>query len=523
MVVTLQILLDCINDYDVEIYTGSDWNFERIVLLTNDCEMASNKLFVCNLSEFLEFHIAKSDACFICLRDQQYDVEEKKEEVSNFVIVNNKITLSQLFSKLQDTFYKVIEWQIEMMQSMANGCKLQDILAMSKPIIGNYIAVNDAAFRLIGNTKNIECDDLMALRLAENGFHPESNMEIFRRTNRFAFWEKTDYYIETGRLFSTYTLVGRIFRINGTYTAHAVMHCNNYAATPCKLDLFNILCCYIAKFAAKHWENRNTKILVYNTLIINLIEDKVENIKEIEARLHKDFPDDCSFCMFRIPIGSIANTLVGKISQELSEWFPKAKITFYQEQIILLVGCEQKDGSCSLHDVVKRLNTFLRSYDLECGASSMFDSLINCKYAYEQSGYALIYGMRRLKNQFLMTTSEKESRVFFFEDILKFCILNDSSSVVNQWRKSICGQFLLKLYDYDNEHEADNLQLLYTYLICERKAKMTGEILHMHRNSVVYRVEHLNKIAGDIDLDDSNVRLKLLMSYLMLSLYGLDD
>lgn len=72
------------------------------------------------------------------------------------------------------------------------------------------------------------------------------------------------------------------------------------------------------------------------------------------------------------------------------------------------------------------------------------------------------------------------------------------------------------------DHHGCNLQLLYTYLNCERNATLTGQLLHMHRNNVVY---HMGKIVEflDIDLEDPHVRFSLLVSYAMLKLNGMDS
>jgi DNA-binding PucR family transcriptional regulator len=57
----------------------------------------------------------------------------------------------------------------------------------------------------------------------------------------------------------------------------------------------------------------------------------------------------------------------------------------------------------------------------------------------------------------------------------------------------------------------------------ERRAKETGEAMHLHRNSVVYRIEHLREAVHLGDLEDANVRTGLLMSLLMYNLCGGDE
>ena len=517
MFVTLNVLLDYVQKYNLEMHldTSKEWQFERISLLLDN--ITKKRLYVCALSELLEYNKSKDGGFFICVRDQPFS--EKEESLIHTIVVCSDVTKSQLFTELQEIFYQILEWQINMAEAMAGGCGLQEILEMSKPIIGNYIAVNDAAFRMIGNTANIECDDPLSQKMIESGFHPESTFELFRKTNRFEFWEKTDYYIETGHLFSPYTLVGRIFRIKNSYVAHAVMTCNNCDATPRNLDLYEILCGYIAKFAAKDWENRDVKMLIYNSFLIDLIEGNECNMQETEIRNRMSNLLDCkAFSLFRIPAGNVADTLIGKLSKELTEHFSNTQLTYFKQQIIILMGFKKKEYGGSL----KRLSSMLENCDLKCGSSSLFKSLEQCKSAYEQSGLALMYGLRRVQQPFSLIYSQSYSHIFLFEDVLQFCLLNNSSDIIQKWRNSGYGQLLGKLVEYDENHGTDNLQLFYNYLSYERRAKETGEIMHMHRNSVAYRVEHIKGIIGDYDLEDPNIRLNILLSYLMMHMYGVD-
>ncbi len=53
----------------------------------------------------------------------------------------------------------------------------------------------------------------------------------------------------------------------------------------------------------------------------------------------------------------------------------------------------------------------------------------------------------------------------------------------------------------DAERGTDNYQFLYEYLMCERRANIVAEKLHMHRNNVKYRID---RIEGAYGIDTSN-------------------
>jgi hypothetical protein len=58
-------------------------------------------------------------------------------------------------------------------------------------------------------------------------------------------------------------------------------------------------------------------------------------------------------------------------------------------------------------------------------------------------------------------------------------------------------------------------------LICESRPTETGNILHMSRNNVVYRIGRIEDML-QLDLRSASVRFKLLISYAFTQLYGLE-
>ena len=75
----------------------------------------------------------------------------------------------------------------------------------------------------------------------------------------------------------------------------------------------------------------------------------------------------------------------------------------------------------------------------------------------------------------------------------------------------------LALFMDANNYKNSNLYLLRTYLINERNISQTAKLLYMHRNSVIYRIARIRETLN-MDLDDPDVRLRLLISFKILEL-----
>ena len=60
--------------------------------------------------------------------------------------------------------------------------------------------------------------------------------------------------------------------------------------------------------------------------------------------------------------------------------------------------------------------------------------------------------------------------------------------------------------------EYDNFHLLRYFLLTERNITETAKRMHMHRNSVIYRLKRIQR-EFMLDLDDPEVRLRLAVSF----------
>ena len=87
------------------------------------------------------------------------------------------------------------------------------------------------------------------------------------------------------------------------------------------------------------------------------------------------------------------------------------------------------------------------------------------------------------------------------------------SNLINE---NFINKEIMKLKEYDKKNDEELLETLYVYLACERSYVKTSELLNLHRNTIVYRI---NKIEGiiNLDLDSIHGRLQILLSSLIIS------
>ncbi len=123
-----------------------------------------------------------------------------------------------------------------------------------------------------------------------------------------------------------------------------------------------------------------------------------------------------------------------------------------------------------------------------------------------------------LKEHFLLTGAALElgapaSNLLRYEDIMMEHLISECAKVLPL--RAFCHRQVLQIHEHDRQAGGDLLLSLQVYLQRERSLKAASEELHIHRNTLVYRIERISKIA-DLPLDDPQSRMHVLLSCMIL-------
>lgn len=132
--------------------------------------------------------------------------------------------------------------------------------------------------------------------------------------------------------------------------------------------------------------------------------------------------------------------------------------------------------------------------------------------------YNLKYYSHDLKNKLSNFSKVYELSKFIFDNEVN--VSSDGQEELHSLMKPLLGQMdfleilipevLKPLLEHDLEKNSEFLKTLYLYLTEERSLIKVAEIMDIHRNSVVYRINRLSEIV-DIDFEDSKTRYNLLI------------
>jgi hypothetical protein len=525
--VSLNIILDSIKKYSCEQYIeqSTALSFNRLVILPRDLSQARPEcLYVGRLSEAMRTRSTLSGFSCVCLRDRIRDDRENAETLSGLIVVNENLELEQLFSELQDTFMQLGDWYQSMQDAVIQQKSIQDIITLSESVIGNFISISDSALTLVAYTKNIPTDDPTSRFLIENGYHSDEAVRKFKINKRFDIWMSTDdVIISTDRKISKYVCISKVFTFNDTYFMHVVMTCNHREMTQGQIDLFNHMICILSHYIKRNWEEKKNFDHVYSALIADLMQGKIKSREAAaeRARMVGIRPEDEYIVMLLTGGGRGDADFPGLVAHDIANRFPLFRPVYYDCRLMLFLHRADIARYITEQDINADLNAYFRENDIFCGMSDVLKDLLELPEAYYQAEMALEEGGRKSrKSELIWEPASEYGNIAQFDTYFAGCLLDKSKKTERLWRSSKYGRMLLELAGSDIEKNANNLEVLYMYLINERRATETASALHMHRNNVVYRISRIEELLG-ISLEDTKTRVNLTLSLLMLRSTGI--
>jgi DNA-binding PucR family transcriptional regulator len=137
------------------------------------------------------------------------------------------------------------------------------------------------------------------------------------------------------------------------------------------------------------------------------------------------------------------------------------------------------------------------------GISREFTDLQDIHRHYNQARDTLGIGVQFRPNE----------AVYWYEDYADFRLLQAAAQNLDLW--DVCHPGIRALYQADRANGTAYLQTLRNYLAHGRSIAAAAADMHIHRNTVSYRVEHCLRTCA-LDLNNSQNLLHMLLSLLIL-------
>lgn len=212
---------------------------------------------------------------------------------------------------------------------------------------------------------------------------------------------------------------------------------------------------------------------------------------------------DHEFCVLaaQVPLTDSELHAAPLLRQQLEQRFPHSVTVPQNGQILVIVNLSQNEHTLEqlLHNAVY----FLRDSFLKIGISNPTMQLSQLQSCCIQARIALEY---------ILSGNSYAWRIHFRDISLNYILTNCSGQLSAQ---AVCSPKLLKLRQYDAEHNTELYQTLRCYIECRFNALEATRKLFIHRSTFLYRLERA-KTLFLIDLDDPDELLHIMISIRLL-------
>lgn len=405
-----------------------------------------------------------------------------------------------LVSVVSNYLIQVGELEAALNQILKTDGSFQDMVNAVEPFFNRYIGITDANDALIARTYGTFPNDPVNASLVSLGFHSNELTAEERDGAPLSkrIEEQKDIAIYKPKPPFPYCLITHAIRVKGSFYAYLVMTCPERELTDGLLDsfcMFAHLCDRLARRKAHNTPNGDHILTGFLTKLFTERELNTVFLRDQADRLA--IPTHGMFTLASISIQHPLREELEHISHRIDHAIDCDHWTLIdEERIYILFHAGTWDGAMEAN---VKLSELRLDEPCEMHSSDVYESLGDTYFAFRQLASVRKY-ISFVRHCRTLTASQKHDNVFAFHDV--FCFYWDDPFADEELRGFAMDHTRLSKMEHDDERDqTNNAALLNAYLIMERKATQVGELFHMHRNGVIYRMEKIEK-KYHLDLDD---------------------
>jgi sugar diacid utilization regulator len=389
---------------------------------------------------------------------------------------------------------------------LIKGRGLQYIIDMGYQLLNNPMLLVDSSYKLLAYTKKDQVNDLVWNELVTKGYCSYDLVSIFRKegvVKKIAV-SKDPLLTDTGFSEKIRRIHGKII-INNKLVGYLGVLEHNQKFREEDYRTIRLLCDVISEEMQKNRNYYHIKGLMYENLLIDLLDNTIQNKEHLQERLKTaglKLESNLYLAVINFHNEDIANYhLVDYLRDYIDRLINYSKSIFYNNQIVVFLSL--KDNQ--IHNAMSNLEKCLEDNDLHAGISDRFDNIVDLQRAYRQARKALELGTYLLSPLSL----------FNYSDYRIYHILNLAGEKYKLTDLFHPAPLVLK--NYDAQNETNLYQTLYTYLSTDKNTMLSADRLFIHRNTMSYRLKQISEITS-IDLDNFEECVQVYLTYKMLEL-----
>lgn len=406
----------------------------------------------------------------------------------NFYYIGNEVDFGLFYNEVEDVFAYYSEWEKRLKNICESMGSLQQMINVSDEIFSYPIALVDGAERTIAHSMEKECDDLVWQYIKEGYIKTEYLMRDNVHSRDILHYRAPKQLYTTAS--NRYVMLQPV--IVHYHTVAFVSLMMTEAGGKCfsrgEEQLMMVLTREITNRMEKDEFYGLSLGAAVEFFLADLISGKVTDKNTIQDRaafLERDIYAKRRILCIRYEkeemLGKKKRMILEatkKMASDYDSCFYEGNAVFVEKQ-----GGKQGKGKDAGREQDASFAAWLEKEHLICGVSIQCGSLFELADSYEQAKAAMSLGR----------IWHPEKCIYHYEDYIiqhGLELLEKSVSL-----RSMIHPIVWKILEqYGEEHYM--LNTVRAYLLCERNVSVAAKQLHVHRNTLLYRIEQLTDKLG---------------------------
>lgn len=409
----------------------------------------------------------------------------------NFIIVKEESldSIKKIIEELLENEHKLIMYKNEMFEELLGKSDLNRILEISFKYLENPIIITDSRYRLVNLYPDKKLNEPVWDTIRDKGYADQELMNQIEsdHTKEETFKRNFPFYLDWGfaqnfrRIARKISDGNRFFGVIGVLESY-----ENFERID--LEIVECLSMTIRNIILSTNPPTDESTSYKQTLLSNLIEGDVYDDKKLKSAFKiGNLKWNPPYRMVNIPfdMNNFNLSILRSLQDEILSNIKSAQSTVNASNIVLLFYGED------IYESIEKINLILEKYKFDCGISDEFFDLTEAGVFYEQGKAAYRLGVNR---------ENKKTHYYndFFEEHFIKTINNRLDS------KIFIYPGIYKLIAYDNEHQTNYAKTLEIYLDCYKNINEVSSLMHIHRNTLNYRLKKIEELL-EISLDDNKL------------------
>lgn len=492
--------------------TGADHRFARVQLLSRNFtgDLPRDVLYVTELKVLRRIPKAQlRECCFVF----QASPEEaaRLSQCRNGIIYPAEYSLGDVTNHLLSLFERMNTLEYKMRLAVRSRSGYEPMMSVVRQMLpGATVVVVDSAYNIITASKDGDTGNSYVDRLLQQGYYDKASLQ---KMAQYGYFKAGDRFLRP-ILSSPPNICGdpvilRSYHSNNMFFSFAGCYFPGRMPSLEEQELFRCFTENLDDFF-KDTDFYSHSVPKQQQMIADLLQEgniSPEMISDRAAWLHLPEHADFRLGCAEFENGNSINS--SHLTLQLRAWgnVPNYGAFQYKDKVLILL--QDWHGGTVADQLVfqehwDEMLELIEQNGAHLGVSLPFPGLDKLRMAYDQANSALLIGLRL----------HPEERVYHYSKYYLYDMLQFYTGKFAFSDFSI--RYLDKLLD-DKGTGSSNLSILYHYLMTERNISLTAKRGHMHRNSIIYRLQKIQD-ALELDLDDPDVRLRLMICFKMLEL-----